>query len=556
MNTPHMHLTADPEATAPSVTPDSGETQVHTADVAIVGYGPVGALLALLLAQKGHNVIAVDRWLEPYKLPRAVTFDHEIARILSMLGIDSDDDSAIERHPEVYYWKNAEGKTLLEVDWGGEAASGWAVRYWFYQPELEARLRAMADAQEHAQLLRGVQVDTLEQDADGVVIAGVQTLEDGRHHPVEVHAKYVVGADGANSFVRQALGLEFADQGYFFDWLILDMVPHTARVWEPTHWQLCDPQRPTTIVPGGPGRRRWEFMVLPGEAPSQLASPESAWKLLEPWDVTPENATLERSAVYRFQARCAAEWRKGRGLIAGDAAHLMPPFAGEGMCAGVRDSVALAWRLDLVLRGLADDSLLDSYGTERSAHVQHYIDFSVDLGKIICIADPDEAAARDARMIAEMENYDGTPVNTDIGVLGAPGVWVEGDAHAGELAVQGVVESDGHRGRFDDVVGRGWILFGRHDDPSAHLTADQLEQLARLDARFVHLGALGSGAAVVDAEGTFERWLDALGVDYVLVRPDFYVAATATDADHLRRSVDSVLESLHLNPALAGATTP
>ena len=138
MNTPHMHLTADPEATAPSVTPDSGETQVHTADVAIVGYGPVGALLALLLAQKGHNVIAVDRWLEPYKLPRAVTFDHEIARILSMLGIDSDDDSAIERHPEVYYWKNAEGKTLLEVDWGGENRR-WVYRAHETKPSLNYR---------------------------------------------------------------------------------------------------------------------------------------------------------------------------------------------------------------------------------------------------------------------------------------------------------------------------------------------------------------------------------------------------------------------------------
>jgi 2-polyprenyl-6-methoxyphenol hydroxylase-like FAD-dependent oxidoreductase len=283
-----------------------------------------------------------------------------------------------------------------------------------------------------------------------------------------------VGADGANSFVRKSLWLDFEDRGFFFDWLIL--VPTKPMHFSPSAWQLCDPARPTTIVPGGPGRRRWEFMVLPGESPEELSSPASAWRLLEPWGVTPDDAELERSAVYRFQARCADTWRNGRGLIAGGAAHLMPPFAGEGMCAGLRDSVALAWRLDLILNGRAGDALLDSYGEERKGHVRHYIDFSMELGKIICITDPQEAAEHDRRMIAEHAASDGTPVDTDMAYLG-PGLWRQGSAHADELSVQGVVEANGHRGRFDDVVGRGWTVLGRGTSPAEMLTPEQTDQL-------------------------------------------------------------------------------
>lgn len=519
----------------------------HDVDVAVVGCGPVGTLLAVLLGRNGHRVTVVDKWPTPYEQPRAVTFDHEIARILSILGIDSDDDPAIDHHDDLYYWRNAQGQTLLEVDWKSVAASGWRTRYWFSQPELEKRLRDVAATLPGVTLRRGWMATGLTQDENGIDLTGQVTATNGDISTERIRARYVVGADGANSFVRDALGLDFTDYGFFFDWLILDMIPRENFPADlgPTHWQLCDPARPTTIVPGGPGRRRWEYMMLPGEDPTELASAQSAWNLLQPWGVTPDNAELERAAVYRFQARWAENWRNGRGLIAGDAAHLMPPFAGEGMCAGLRDAVALAWRLDLVLSGTSGDALLDSYGPERKDHVRHYIDFSMHLGRIICIADEDEADERDRRMITELADSDGNPVDTDIASLG-PGLWHDGTAHAGELSVQGIVESNSRRGRFDEVAGRGWIVLGRGSSPADAFTPEQRRRWDDLGGRCVRIGPDGSECDVIDLEGTYTTWLDGIGADFAILRPDFYVAATASDAGALRDSLDLILAGLHL----------
>lgn len=528
------------------------------ADVAIVGAGPVGTLLAILLARRGKRVTLIERWSQHYALPRAVTYDHEIARILATLGIDSENDPAISFHDELYYWKTRDRQDLQIVDWQSQSASGWRVRYWFNQPMMEQRLLALAAGLPEITLLRGWQGIGLQQDATGVTLSLQRNPEEcgPDAESRSLRARFVAGTDGANSFVREALGIENEDRGYFFDWLILDMIPHfdyvASRGGEPAQWQLCDPARPTTIVPGGPGpvpggpaRRRWEFMVLPGESAHDLQKPERAWELLKPWGLTPDNATLERSAVYRFQARWARQWHKGRCLIGGDAAHLMPPFAGEGMCAGIRDAVAMAWRLNGILEGRFGLDVLDSYTSERIAHARHYIDFSQELGQIICIADETTAADRDARMIADLAARGGTPVPTDICQLGQ-GAWCADSPHAGELSVQGVVERDGRKGRFDQVVGQGWVLLGHGVDPLAALTETQRRQLAGLEGTGIRLAAAGDTGDAVDVEGTMGRWLDRIGARYVLIRPDFYVALTADSPETLQSRFARVMQALHL----------
>ncbi len=509
-----------------------------TQDVAIVGAGPVGLLLAILLGREGKNVTVVEKWPEIYDRPRAVTMDAEVARILATLGIDCDTDPAFENHKELYYWKNADLRDLQIVDWESLAPCGWHVTYWFNQPELEARLVGMVKAIPSITLLRGWTATGLQQGTQSV------TLEISNAPQVRsIEAKFVVGADGANSFVRDALGLNVIDEGYFFDWLILDMIPDGDYKMSPAQWQLCDPKRPTTIVPGGPGRRRWEFMVLPSEDKDEMAKPQSAWRLLEPWGLNPSNAVLERSAVYRFQARWAEQWIKRRCMIAGDAAHLMPPFAGEGMCAGLRDAVSLSWRLSSILDGKLGMDILQSYETERIAHAKNYIQFSRELGDIICIAEADKAAKRDAKMMAELAARDHTPITGDLVKLGA-GIWCEETPTAGELSPQGMVQLQAQRGRFDQVVGQGWMVLAI-EQPTQNLLSDtQMDRLKALDGRLLSLGA--NGFDVITLDDSYRDWMKSCEANYAIVRPDFYVAATANTPDDLRSSFDIIMSRLGL----------
>jgi 2-polyprenyl-6-methoxyphenol hydroxylase-like FAD-dependent oxidoreductase len=513
-------------------------------DVAIVGAGPVGLVLGILLAQRDRTVVVLEQWPSPYTLPRAVHFDHEVGRILQSCGIGAE-VRAISEPAEIYEWRNGKEMTLLRFGRVGVALSGWPFSSMFCQPELEALLQQRAETLPTLEVRRGARVRGIEQHDDDVAVHYTPVEMGSDHRLVEqidaaamLRARYVVGCDGANSSVRRLLDVAIDDRGFFYDWLIVDVVLDEPRVFDPPNLQVCDPARPTTIVSGGPGRRRWEFMRLPDETVEDLNHAARAWELLEPWGVHPENARLERHAVYTFQARAAAQWQIGRVLLAGDAAHQMPPFAGQGMCAGLRDAANLAWKLDLVLDGRGAPEILATYDEERRPSANAAIDFSIELGKVICVPDPAEAAARDEAMISA---YDGG-VSDVPGLPGiASGIVALGATLAGEVFPQGEL----HGRWFDDVHGVGWRL--------VTVDSDGADLDSALAAWFETIG--GAVVNVAASAPDLAAWFEGHDVRWALQRPDFYLFGTAKDRGGATALLTDLARQLRATtPERAGST--
>ena len=256
-------------------TPERSRSSVDV-DVAIVGAGPVGLVLGILLAQRDRSVVVLEQWPTPYTLPRAVHFDHEVGRILQSCGV-ADEVRAVSEPAEIYEWRNGQGATLLRFGRVGASLSGWPFSSMFCQPELEAVLRGRADSLPMLEVRPGVRVCGIEEHDDHVTVHHVSVqvgsdrrLVERRDATASVGARYAVGCDGANSTVRSLLDVHVDDRGFFYDWLIVDVILDEPTVFDPPNLQVCDPVRPTTAVSGGPGRRRWEFMRLPDESIDDL----------------------------------------------------------------------------------------------------------------------------------------------------------------------------------------------------------------------------------------------------------------------------------------------
>jgi 3-(3-hydroxy-phenyl)propionate hydroxylase len=468
-------------------------------DVLIVGGGPVGVTGAILLVKQGLKVLVAEREPGIYPLPRAAHIDHEAMRIFQAAGI-ADALLATTREAKRYDFLNAAGDVLMRLETGaGDTLSGWPASNMIHQPSLEQLLNDAIAASPTADFRRlwGL-VDFAVDDAG--VTAHFETPE-GRQ---EIQTKYLLGCDGANSTVRSLADIQQDDLVFNESWLVIDTIVKQETALPDCNLQICDPARPTTCVMMGNGRHRWEFMLLPGETPEAMQKPETIQTLMAPWEV--EGAVeVERTAVYRFGATLAKNWRQGRVLLAGDAAHLMPPFAGQGLCSGLRDVDNLAWKLAMIVQHGADEALLDSYQSEREPHVRAVIDLAIMMGQMVCVSDPEAAAARDADLMAQRkQNGDAS------GAMAFPpllaGTILEGSPQAGMLFPQ--VE------RLDDVLGRAAYLISKTDVSGAL----PIDYLTLEDAR------------LKPVRSVIETWLDVHQVEAVLVRGDRYIFGTGEGA--------------------------
>ncbi len=364
-----------------------------------------------------------------------------------------------------------------------------------------------------------------------------------------VQARYVVGVDGANSFVIKSQDIKFEDMGFEEDWLVIDLMPHAGVELDvPDIGQWCNPARPTTMVPGGPGYRRWEFMRLPSERVEDLMKIEKVWELLARW-ISPEEATLVRHAVYKFRSLIAEKWRHDRVLLAGDAAHQMPPFMGQGLCSGLRDAWNLGWRFDFVLKGLSPPQLLDGYTKERRPQVRAVIEASIAMGQVVCISDLAKAAQRDeaylSGLVAPLPPFPGL---TD-GMIHQRSEISSGTA-AGLLSVHGIVKDGECEMRFDDAVSNGFHLLLLDTNPEDVLDERSARALAQMGGRAVGLtqNPLKTipGRVLLDVSGKYKRFFAEHDVTAVIVRPDYYVFGAVRELTDVALLMDSLASCLAL----------
>ena len=450
------------------------------ADVLVVGCGPVGVMAALRCAQRGLSVVAVDRAEEIYPLPRAIGMDDENQALFDRAGLGEQLRTCSAPIPGGDF-VNAAGERVVGVELppGTVGRLGYPPIVTFDQPALETFLRAAAvDAGVDMRL--GVEIRTV-LDTD----SGVRAEFDGD----ALSSRWLIAAGGAKSTVRDRRGIEMIDQGFDQTWLVVDAtvldpdlpLPHLAR-------QFCDPARVHTFVPGPKAHRRWEFQLHAHETREEVLRDEAIADLLRPWGTT-DQLRIDRAAVYRFHATVAERFRDGPVFLAGDAAHQMPPFNGQGMCTGLRDAENLSWKLATVAAGQAADALLDTYGAERRPHAEGQVVHAVDAGQLI------QAIAHDGEAALE-SGYGQRPFPQLDGDLFEPG----------HPLVGGVLPAPSGEVR---LPADGWLLLSTEDvEPGS--TWETL------------------GATVVRVpEGAFHALADR---DHtVVVRPDRHVAAVTAD---------------------------
>jgi len=495
-------------------------------DVAVIGLGPVGSAGALLLGAGGLKIAAFERDAEVYLLPRAVAMDGEVVRAMQGIGLGEEFAGLLQhiRPGERAGFANAKREWMFGQDLMQMGPHGWSPMSMFHQPDVDGWLRDRATAHENIDAYVGFDVLGAEDKGDHVIVRA-KHLTTGE--VVEVVARYVIACDGASSPIRQSLGVGRHDLGYNQDWLVVDVEMNDESLLPPETLQVCSPDRLTTYVATKDPYRRWEFRLNEGETAEGMLEEERIFSLLDDWAPRGSYKVI-RAAVYQFHALVADSWRKGRVFLAGDAAHQTPPFLGQGMNAGMRDVINLAWKLPRVISGVSSDNLLDTYFEERIAHSTDLVEWAVTFGRLMEFFAAQERAARgegpeptdppalsaaygQGRTIPPMR--DGLLVKEQVNDMGFTGYQLEQPIARDE---------SGRTFRLDEALGSGFAVVAR--SPADLELTGAARSIARvMDMKLVNLD--GWEAAEWRFDPLFEKYSAAV------VRPDKFIFGH-TDGDH------------------------
>jgi 3-(3-hydroxy-phenyl)propionate hydroxylase len=478
-------------------------------DVAIVGGGPAGVMAAKFCGEYGLSAAVFDGAENVYDLPRAVGMWDDVQRIVADAGLMDDvlpsmcDQTGAE-------FVDAEGNRLSGIELPADflTPNGHPFIRGFHQPGFEQAIRRRLADHDGVSLFIYHEAEKFSQDADGVNVV-VRDLAGGGTK--EVRAKWLIGCDGASSFVRRSCDISWDNIGYDQEWLVVDVTISGDVQLPPLMTQICDPARPTTVIPLPLGMHRWEFELLPGESREEMEAPDRVWSLLSRW-MKPSDGKIERAVVYRFHATIASTFRDGRIFLAGDSAHQTPPFMGQGLCSGMRDVNNLVWKLAAVAGGSASDALLDTYTDERRPMAIAMVKHSVNTGKLIDAWAAMGAGGPEPSEELQAYAYGGSAQLPHLatGLLsGEDSEWI------GQPIPQCDVSCASGSAMFDKAVGHRWAVVAKND-PRDSIDAESCKFWDDLDAAFV---------SVPEPEGAMLGLL--LAHEVVVVRPDRLIYAVS-----------------------------